>query len=206
MKIVGVSQRIDDYPDRNERRDAIDQKLTSLLVESGFYPIPIPNTLTKQTKEECDESFDELDNWLDALKPNAILLSGGNDIGDCSDRDATETALIDFAGKRSLPVLGICRGMQMMATLAGSSLRKVHGHVRTRHSLYGGVIIGEVNSFHDMSIESCPSGYEVLARSEDGEIEAIRHIQFPWEGWMWHPEREENFDPRDIQRLRKLFS
>jgi putative glutamine amidotransferase len=95
--------------------------------------------------------------------------------------------------------------MQMMGTLAGSKLIKVSGHVRTRHCLQGGVISGEANSFHDMSLESCPSGYEILAKSEDGGIEAMRHETFPWEGWMWHPEREERFDPRDIQRLRNLF-
>jgi GMP synthase-like glutamine amidotransferase len=56
-----------------------------------------------------------------------------------------------------------------------------------------------------MSVDSCPAGYQVLARSEDGEIEAIRHDEFPWEGWMWHPEREERFDARDVNRLKKLF-
>ena len=94
----------------------------------------------------------------------------------------------------------------MMATLSGSSLRRVNGHVRTRHVLQGGVISGEANSYHDMSIDSCPRGYHVLARSEDGEIEAIGHDEYPWEGWMWHPEREESFDDRDLTRLRNLFN
>ena len=48
---------------------------------------------------------------------------------------------------------------------------------------------------------SCPNDYHVLARSEDGEIEAIHHDKYPWEGWMWHPEREENFDERDLKKL-----
>ena len=94
----------------------------------------------------------------------------------------------------------------MMATLAGSSLRKVNGHIRTRHVLQSGVISGEANSYHDMSVDSCPIGYHILARSEDGEIEAIRHDEYPWEGWMWHPEREVNFDIRDIKRTNELFN
>ena len=205
MKTVAVSQRIDDYPDRNERRDALDQNLSSFLITSGFIPIPVPNRLTKYVVEPSAENQNELGSWLEIFNPSAILLSGGNDVGSCPDRDRTEKKLIEFAAKRNLPVLGICRGMQMMATLSGSSLRRVNGHVRTRHILQGGVISGEANSYHDMSIDSCPRGYHVLARSEDGEIEAIGHDEYPWEGWMWHPEREESFDDRDVTRLRNLF-
>ena len=206
MKIVAVSQRIDDYPDRNERRDALDQKLSVFVYACGFVPVSVPNQLvqdveTRGSKKECNE----LGVWLSVFKPNAILLSGGNDIGSCNDRDLTEKSLIDFAAIKNLPVLGICRGMQMMGTFAGSKLIKVPGHVGTRHCLQGGVISGEVNSFHSMSLESCPSGYEILAKSEDGGIEAMRHEKLPWEGWMWHPEREECFNPNDIQRLKNLF-
>jgi putative glutamine amidotransferase len=45
----------------------------------------------------------------------------------------------------------------------------------------------------------------VIARSEDGSIEAIRHTSLLWEGWMWHPEREETFASHDIRRLKMLF-
>ena len=93
----------------------------------------------------------------------------------------------------------------MMATLSGSSLKRVNGHIRTRHILQGGVISGEANSYHDMSIDSCPRGYHVLARSEDGEIEAIGHDEYPWEGWMWHPEREIEFKKDDILQVTKIF-
>jgi len=69
-----------------------------------------------------------------------------------------------------------------------------------------GVMGREVNSFHDFSPDGCPPGFEVLATAEDGELEAIRHARLPWEGWMWHPEREERFSPHDVSRLRKLFA
>ena len=119
MKIVAVSQRIDDYTERNERRDALDQKLSSFLMECGFFSLPVPNALSNNGEGKSEDAFSELGSWLQVFKPNAILLSGGNDVGSCIDRDCTEKGLIDFASKRNLPVLGICRGMQMMATLAG---------------------------------------------------------------------------------------
>jgi putative glutamine amidotransferase len=40
---------------------------------------------------------------------------------------------------------------------------------------------------------------------KDGVIEAIRHEQFPWEGWMWHPEREEVFNMIDTLRMKRLL-
>ena len=204
MKTVAVSQRIDHYPDRNERRDALDQRLSCFLMECGFVPLPVPNGLNIVNLNKSSKPT-SLVGWLEKFKPNAILLSGGNDIGSCPDRDLTEEYLMEFAAMRKIPVLGICRGMQMIATLSGSVLRKTTGHIRTRHVLQGGIILGEVNSYHDMTIDSCPANYKVLATSEDGEIEAIRHNSFPWEGWMWHPEREIGFDSRDITRIKFLF-
>ena len=40
---------------------------------------------------------------------------------------------------------------------------------------------------------------------EHGVIEAIRHATLPWEGWMWHPEREPVLHRQDIERLKALF-
>ena len=148
---------------------------------------------------------DSLNAWLEAIAPRAFVLSGGNDIGACKERDQTEGWLLDYAMERELPVLGICRGMQMMGAWAGVTLKPVMGHVRVRHQL-DGEISGEVNSYHKLGLSECPQGFRVLAKSVDGEIEAIGHRELPWEGWMWHPEREKSFHSRDINRLSTLFN
>jgi putative glutamine amidotransferase len=203
MKTVAVSQRVDRFPDRNETRDALDHRLITLLLVAGFVPVPVPNGLYGELPDgRADPGV--LDAWLAAVKPQAFVLSGGNDIGQNRDRDQTEGWLLDRASQLKLPLLGICRGMQMMAQWAGVELCSVQGHVRTRHRLFG-EIAGEVNSYHDFSLVTCPVDFEVIARSEDGKIEAIRHQSQPWEGWMWHPEREENFLVRDVQRIKALF-
>jgi putative glutamine amidotransferase len=95
--------------------------------------------------------------------------------------------------------------MQLLGHRWLTPLIEVSGHVRTRHQL-SGEIQGEANSYHGLALADCPHDYRVLARSEDGGIEAIRHRQWPWEGWMWHPEREPAFDQRDLLRLRSLFA
>ena len=193
MKIVAVSQREDYYLERNETRDALDQRLAAFILICGHIPVPVPNALGGTI---CD--------WLTIVRPAAVVLSGGNDIGQFAKRDDTEDALLKYAQERHIPVLGVCRGMQMMAHWAGTGLHPVQGHVRTRH-LLSGEISGEVNSYHGFALAGCPTDFEVLARSEDDEIEAIRHQSLPWEGWMWHPEREATFAERDIQRLKALL-
>ncbi len=203
MKLVGVSQRVDHFPNRNETRDGVDQRLITLLMVAGYIPVPVPNGLHRTLPDGRSE-YGALEGWLATIEPQAFVLSGGNDIGQCRARDLTESWLLDHASQHKRPLLGICRGMQMMAHWAGVDLCPVKGHVRTRHRL-SGEVAGEVNSYHGFALATCPLDFEVLARSEDGEIEAIRHQSLPWEGWMWHPEREGNFAARDVQRIKVLF-
>ncbi len=203
MKIIAVSQRVDIYHERNEKRDALDQRLVDFLFEAGYLAVPIPNSFSLE-KTFNSEKLVGLQLLLNSISPAGIVLSGGNDIGEIKERDLTEHWLLDYARDAELPVLGICRGMQMMAHWSDTGLCKVRGHVRTRHHLFG-EINHEVNSYHDHSLQECPVGYRILARSEDNQIEAIGHQTRSWEGWMWHPEREAKFQQQDINRTRELF-
>ena len=81
---------------------------------------------------------------------------------------------------------------------------EVRNHVRTRHQIYGELDM-EVNSFHRYGIEACPPDFSVLAVDDGGSIEAIKHNVLPWEGWMWHPERETAFRKIELDRLRSLI-
>ncbi|MGA8147258.1 MAG: gamma-glutamyl-gamma-aminobutyrate hydrolase family protein [Gallionellaceae bacterium] len=203
---VAVSQRVDVWADRGERRDALDQRLYQWLVAAGCLPVPVPNTLGTPLMAGHDEA---LQAWLHAMQPDAIVLSGGNDIGAAPERDHTERCLLAYGRDKALPALGICRGMQMMAVWAGGSLVPVSGHVRTRHRLAATASVGvwpdEVNSSHHFALAAGPPGYVLTARAEDGTIEAMRHETLPWEGWMWHPEREQPFNPIDATRFRALL-
>ncbi|WP_292433759.1 gamma-glutamyl-gamma-aminobutyrate hydrolase family protein [Methylobacter sp.] len=198
---MAVSQRVDWLPERNERRDALDQNLCRWLVAAGYMPMPVPNVMGQMQGNNPSP----MQNWLSATNPDAILLSGGNDIGDAPERDNTERCLLAYAEEKCLPVLGICRGMQMLSVWAGSTLQPVAGHVGTKHRLQG-ELTGDVNSFHRFAVAVCPPGFTVAATSEDGCIEAIRHETLPWQGWMWHPEREAVFQLADMQRLQVLFN
>ena len=198
MRLVVVSQRVDTVAAYGEARDALDQRLSAFLLAGGCLPVPIPNTLHNGSETPA------LSTWLATIRPAGIVLSGGNDIGERPERNATELQLLEYAAASCLPVLGICRGMQMLAHWAGTALVPVSGHVASRHWV-NGLVKGETNSFHCLALAGCPRGFEILASSTDGTIEAIRHTSLPWEGWMWHPERESILNPNDIQRLKALM-
>jgi N5-(cytidine 5'-diphosphoramidyl)-L-glutamine hydrolase len=193
VKLVAISQRIDFISLRDETRDALDQRLVGFVQAAGYLAVTIPN---------C--AGDLLYEWMSRVQPDALILSGGNDIGDCPDRDRTEYSLVDMASHLRLPVLGICRGLQVLALWSGASLKAVSGHCNARHKLVGH-FSNDVNSYHNFSISHCPDNFLILAKSDDGEIEAIKHRSLPWEGWMWHPERETSFSSHDINRLKELF-
>jgi N5-(cytidine 5'-diphosphoramidyl)-L-glutamine hydrolase len=205
---IGITQRVDCIASYNECRDALDQRLVDWVVEAGCFPVLVPNTLVDLTLPTNRQH--RLDEWLQALGIEALLLSGGNDIGKVKQRDLTENYLLSWAKKKSrIPVLGICRGMQVMGVWAGVKLIEIGGHVGTRHQLK---IIDEdsqvwpesVNSYHTQVLEECPNSFNVLAKSDDGNIEAIAHKELPWEAWMWHPEREVDFSQHNLDRFRSF--
>lgn len=185
-----------------EYRDSLDQRLTNLILSLNILPVPIPNTLCNS--QGANNGSSQLKNWFQKVNPAGIILSGGEDLGKYSIRDELEFEILNWAQSEFRPVLGICRGMQVMASWAGVGLVQISNHVGIRHQVTG-EISQEVNSFHNFTLDKCPNTFRELAQSVDGTIEAIRHREIPWEGWMWHPERENPYSSIDISRLKSLF-
>lgn len=120
-------------------------------------------------------------------------------------RDAFEIALLDAAVNSGLPVLGICRGPQLINIAAGGTL---HQHLpehaatdgppdATPHTvnttdgsqlrqMYGPEVA--VNSLHHQAVDQVGQGYVATAHSPDGIIEGIEHTELPIIAVQWHPE------------------
>ena len=195
MKHIAITQRVEIIESINERRDALSQEWSRLAQAGGFTLVILPN-LANAAIDIANE-----------LEIDGIIFSGGNDLadygGNAPERDATEKSLIEYSIKNNIPLLGVCRGAQMLLHYFGATLEKVDGHVCMEHTLTSGKT---VNSFHGFGVKTAPSCIEVVERSADGVIEEFTHTRYKnIYGIMWHPERYHPFRNEDLEFIeRKL--
>ena len=198
MRLALVSQRVEVLAERGERRDALDQRLLAWLADCGVLGVALPNNLQL------------LEPLWQRLQPQAVVLSGGNDLaslgGDAPERDALERALVARAIAGQVPVFALCRGAQLLLEVFGSRLEAVDGHVGTQHQICLGGQPHAVNSYHQWGCRELASPLYALARSADGVVEAFAHQSLPILGVMWHPERQTPFAALDRQLLEQCLN
>ncbi len=206
MILIAVSQRVTQAPTYPERRDALDQQWTVLLEQCDILPLLLPNRLKS------------VEAYLSNFNINGLLLTGGNDLANLNsdssaqERDNTELAALQYAIQNHLPILGVCRGAQMLVHHWGGTLSPLQNHAGTTHTLtdFGfpfGPIPTEVRSYHNFGINKVdlPADLICAAMAPDNSIEALYHKTLPIAGIMWHPERENKQVERHIHFLKEFF-
>lgn len=116
--------------------------------------------------------------------------------------DEIDKKVILFAIKNKKPLLGICRGLQIINAVLGGTL---HEHIDNHSDItYDHHVSTEknnllhfekniiVNSYHHQAIKKLSDELEPVAYSKDGYIEAAAHKKLPVFGVQWHPERITN--------------
>jgi gamma-glutamyl-gamma-aminobutyrate hydrolase PuuD len=196
------------------------------VVGAGGLPVLLPPADVPSPATAAAAALDGLD---------GLVLTGGADVdpavygadvalettGLRPDRDAWERALLAEALERDLPVLAICRGLQLLDVSLGGTLHQhvpdVVGHaghrpepgtygstdVQVRPGTHLAVIVGDsvqVPCHHHQSIDRLGTGLTVAATAPDGVIEAV---EAPDRGFVlgvqWHP--EDGDDPRLFDAL-----
>ena len=205
VKKIGISLRITEASNYDEKRDTLSHDWPLLLEKLDMAPIFIPNAMSN------------LVSFLDELNLDGIILSGGENLGTHQERDNTELELISYGIKNHIPILGVCRGMQLINKFSGGSIIETTNkkHVGITHEInlsnpFIKNIFTEnfvsVNSFHNNIItkETIGENLESFAVSKNDEtIEGIIHKEFLLMGVMWHPERKS--DPFNQQLIKNIF-
>ena len=208
MKRIGVSMRVDYVSTHDERRDAIDQAWSGTLLTMGYLPVPLPN---------IDKRY--VESLVSDLRLEGVVLTGGNSLGHLEEhegckapeRDSFEIELLALLQKRKLPVIGVCRGMQVINYYFGGTLSKIDRHIATKHAIQSVhesfVLPNEVNSYHSWGIRNSDLASELVPIAKDlsGNIEAFVDNDETLLGIMWHPERELYTNELDVSLFKKIL-
>ncbi len=208
------------------------------VLQAGGIPVIIPPRYITSDENNKDEHRD-LTDLLDRL--DGIIFSGGGDpnpllFGEepvrelhsmTPERDMQELLLVRLAYDRQLPMLGICKGIQMInAALGGTLYQDIHTQmegVRIKHSQdqdrrypshnvrlepgsmlqkLMGVASMPVNSFHHQACKEVAPCLRVCAVADDGVIEAVESNEYKSIlGVQWHPETYTLRGCRDMMPL-----
>ncbi|MFF0493993.1 gamma-glutamyl-gamma-aminobutyrate hydrolase family protein [Nocardia sp. NPDC004068] len=205
--------------------DSFMSDFATRIARAGGVPVHLP--YDADPREVCG--------WL-----SGVVISGGQDVhparwgGDTSvvrdvdprrdthahdpQRDDYEFALVRAALDRGIPVLGVCRGMQLLNVALGGTLVAdlppgpvPHlsplaaptdgdaGHrVRFEPGSTAARIFGDsavTNSWHHQAVDRCGAGLVVTGRTPDGVVEVVETPGAPVLGVQWHPEWMERDDP-----------
>ncbi|MCX2717432.1 gamma-glutamyl-gamma-aminobutyrate hydrolase family protein [Helicobacter sp. MIT 21-1697] len=187
MKFIALTQRLLENTSYYELREALSVEWGAFFKEhlQGFLPLPLSYAIPFSIYAKS------LGNSL-----GGVLLSGGNDLNSLNPnplslrRDEYEAQIITHCMQHNVPLLGICRGAQMIAEYFSSQLELLEGHIGNHQvfNLRNGDTF-EVNSFHNYGIRTLGECLEPLILAQDKSIEAFKHKQKPIFALMWHIER-----------------
>jgi len=222
--VVGISESFSKVQEGQTPKIQVNVSYAEALSRAGHLPVVIP-------RYGSDEQFDAIVSRLDAL-----VMTGGEDfdpalygakrsprLGEVNaPRDDFDLRLLAAARRWRLPVLGICRGCQLLNIAFGGTLwqdlpsefpgkdiqhRHVHHPVLIAPDSRLALVIGTtntvVNSIHHQAVKKIAPGFRVTATAPDGVIEAIESDQYPAVGLQFHPEKL--LCDEDRQQFVRLF-
>lgn len=183
---VALTMRITAAETYTERRDSISHDWLARLVSWQMVPVLVPNVLNDPSA------------FLSVLKPDLLVLTGGDNLGATPQRDQMENILLKHAIENGMPVLGVCRGLQLINAFFDGTTIPVTHHAATEHQvrfstgwkkIYGRC--AQVNSYHANGVKDEVVGKQLIvtARDDNGLVEAFQHEFLPLAAVMWHPER-----------------
>ena len=215
--VIGIPVNVlveKNLPFPGTERASVNQDYLDALKAAGAVPVALPMV---ETEEDVQTQLELLD---------GLLFSGGADVSPLTygeepatgldevypDMDRHQLALARAGRKAGLPMLGICRGMQVLNVACGGTLHQdlgslaepllQHWHKGQRRGVSHTVDLVEgsrlrgilgcpsigTNSFHHQAVKDVAPGFSVSARARDGVIEGLEVPEGFLLGVQWHPE------------------
>ena len=205
---VGISESFP--PGDKKAKVTVSADYADAVSRSGHIPVVIPRFGT-------EVQFDALVAKLDVL-----IMTGGEDFDPSlykaakspklgtvnAPRDAFDFRLLNAARRRRLPVIGICRGCQLLNIAFGGTLwqdlpsefpvanvqhRNVYHKISVSPDSRIARVIGRtdvlVNSYHHQAVKDLAPGFRIVAKAPDGVVEAVECDSYPAIGVQFHPEK-----------------
>lgn len=222
--LIGITSVHNDRDNLNQ----LSLSYSLAVEEAGGIPLIIPSLKGEKNIKELVKYFDGL-LLSGGLDPDPVIfgeepLPEQGEIG--PERDRLEIILVKEALSKGVPLLGICRGMQILNLAAGGSIyqdintqrKKVLKHMQEAPRYYpthqvsvmpesrlAGIlkeISCRVNSFHHQAVNRVASGFAAAAYAPDGVIEAMESLGETFVlGVQWHPETMRTRD----KKMSKIF-
>ena len=177
--------------------------------------LPVASKDLKQILDLCDGFLIIGGDDLDPKYYNEINAGYSRDVQPLIDE--VDKAVIDYLKTNPKPTLGICRGIQSLATFFGGSLYQdlenehvLHTSINNEHTV---VVTSDtplthllphefmVNTYHHQAVKKVPDDF-VISLMHDETIEAIEHKSLPILGVQWHPER---YDSKESEIIFDYF-
>lgn len=228
--IIGVTTKLK----KNEKGEYIRLKYSyiDVIKKAGGIPLVIPNKLTEDDKKKYISIIDGL--ILTGGEDVSPLLYNENPIKEVAEisniRDESELMLLDEAYLKKIPILGICRGLQLINVyLKGtlyqdiyiekenvlghtsfSTIKKGHHNININKDSFIYDVFKKskivVNSYHHQAIKELGLDLKITAKSDDDIIEAIEGVKNKnILGFQFHPEEMVDNDDKFLKLFKKFI-